>query len=141
MNSYALLFGFESSENGQNSIKFVLHSLRYSANVNLGTNNRPAGVEGTIEIGCAATYAGVNICEGGRAVVLSADDGYEEFMNFCPAFWSVPRFDQLKNAPAADVYNLYKNPRYSGTDGMSKSLKRGLVKTNAHFGFSHLIIS
>ena len=116
---YALFFAFESSENGQTSIRNMLDNLQERANANRGTYGRPKGIAGLIEIGCGDKYAGLNICEDDwAAITISPEDSLEVFLNFCPRFWSRPRFDELKHAAAADVYDLYKNPGYSGTDGM-----------------------
>lgn len=93
------------------------------ANAKPGENDRD---DTELKIGCADKWMdadGQDSCRNGygtgsAAATESHSDDSTSTINFCPRFFTLPRFDQLKSKDAAAIQKLYHSEKYLGTDGM-----------------------
>lgn len=132
---YVQLFALDSSEDGRTKVQNVLQALSERANADPGTNNRPDDAK--IELRCGDTWVddGVDACKnaagtGSAAATESDPDEETSTINFCPRFFTQPRFDQLRTQSAEYIQNLYHDKDYMGTDGTWDISSWTLLKTS-----------
>ena len=112
---YVQLFALESSRHGVNEIERTLKGLT-KVNSDPGENDRPQ--DSNIHIQCPENFVwqGVEQCVN-SATTISGRGTDPSIMVFCPHFFELSRFSNLKDASHEVIQENYQGEGYEGTDG------------------------
>ncbi|KAJ5578385.1 Metalloproteases (zincins) catalytic [Penicillium hispanicum] len=119
MDSYVQFFALDSSADGTMQIQRILRNLATKLNSDPGTSGRESNTQVVISCKDSFMYDGVEHCEEDWAATRSEINEPSSTINFCPSFFGLPRFDQLKSGSQDAVRAEYHSDQYTGTDALT----------------------